>query len=260
MGYATLIVERREAFAILTLNRPQVLNAINAAMREELVAAIRELEGDETVRCLILRGAGDRAFSAGADVKEFAGMTFRGVAELLAARQQRDEHRRALEAQPRPTIAAIHGLALGGGLELAMACDLRVAAEEATLGYPEINVGIVGGTTRVPRVVGRSKAMELVLTCEPIDAAEALRIGLVNRVVPLADLMPTVERMARTIASKSPIAVRLARESLRRGTDLEFADHLTLETYLGTLMDTTEDKREGARAFAEKRPPHFTGR
>ena len=260
MTYQTIVVERGDRVATITLNRPDVLNAQNNPMREELMAVFAALKSDEEVRAIVVTGAGERAFSAGADIKEFLEPS---VPTRLREQRKRLDYRALMDRCPQPIIAAIRGFALGGGLELALACDIRIAAEDAQLGLTEINLAIIpggGGTQRLPRLVGRGKALEMILTGARVPAAEALRIGLVERVVPAAELMPAARALARTIADKAPVALRYAKEAVVSGLALPLADGLRLENDLATLLRTTEDRAEGARAFVEKREPRWTGR
>jgi enoyl-CoA hydratase len=233
---------------------------MNNAMRLELLEVFTLLRTDDEVRAVIVTGAGDRAFSAGADIREFLEPS---VPVRFREQRKRIDFRREMDRCPQPIIAAIRGFALGGGLELALACDIRIAAEDAQLGLTEINLGIIpggGGTQRLPRVVGRGKALEMILTGARVPAAEALRLGLVERVVPVAELMQTAADLARTIADKAPVALRYAKEAVVAGLELPLADGLRLENDLATLLRTTEDRVEGARAFVEKRKPRWSGR
>ena len=260
MSQRTIIVERQDHVVTITLNRPEVLNAQNNPMREELVATFAALKGDEDARAIVVTGAGERAFSAGADIKEFLEPP---VPTRFREQRKRLDYRAEMDRCPQPIIAAIRGFALGGGLELALACDIRVAAEDAQLGLTEINLAIIpggGGTQRLPRLVGRGKALEMILTGARVPAAEALRIGLVERVVPVAELMPAALALARSMADKAPVALRYAKEAVIGGLALPLADGLRLENDLATLLRTTEDRAEGARAFVEKRAPRWTGR
>jgi enoyl-CoA hydratase/carnithine racemase len=260
MTYQTIMVERRDRVATITLNRPEVLNAQNNPMREELMGVFAALKSDEEVRAIVVTGAGERAFSAGADIKEFLEPP---VPTRFREQRKRLDYRAEMDRCPQPIIAAIRGFALGGGLELALACDIRIAAEDAQLGLTEINLAIIpggGGTQRLPRLVGRGKALEMILTGARVPAAEALRIGLVERVVPVAELMPAALAMAAAIADKAPVALRYAKEAVVSGLALPLADGLRLENDLATLLRTTEDRVEGARAFVEKRKPKWSGR
>jgi enoyl-CoA hydratase len=259
-AYETIRYEAADGVAVVTLDRPDVLNAMNDAMRRELTRCFEGLVTDEQVRVIVVTGAGTRAFSAGADVREF-------VEPLVPVRfreqRRRVEFRQVMDRCPQPLIAAINGWALGGGLELALACDIRVAAADARLGLTETALGIIpggGGTQRLPRLVGRGRALELILTGTRIDAAEALRIGLVERVVPAGQALAGATELARELAARAPLAVRYAKEAVVKGLELTLADGLRLENDLSTLLRTTEDRIEGARAFLEKRPPRWTGR
>lgn len=260
MDYQTILFERRDGIACVTLNRPEVLNARNRRMREELIHAVTAIRADPEVRVVILTGAGERSFSAGRDLKEAA----REQVGVVAARQAKMEisDTEMIAQLNKPVIAAINGFALGGGCELALACDLRVAVEGARMGLPEVSRGMIpgsGGTQRLSRVVGLGKALELILTGSVIDAEEACRIGLVNKVVPREGLMAAAEEYARAIATKAPVAVVFAKEAVREGYEMSLDDGLRLETDLSALLRTTEDIREGARAFVEKRAPQWRG-
>jgi enoyl-CoA hydratase len=259
MTYETVLVDRQDHVVTITLNRPAALNAQNNPMRRELFGVFAGLRQDEDVRAIVVTGAGERAFSAGADIKEFLEP---GVPTRLREQRKRLDYRGEMDRCPQPIIAAIRGFALGGGLELALACDIRIAAEDAQLGLTEVNLAIIpggGGTQRLPRVVGRGKALEMILTGGRVPAAEALRIGLVERVVPVAELMPAALALARTMADKAPIALRYAKEAVVSGLQMSLADGLRLENDLSTLLRTTEDRAEGARAFVEKRKPKWSG-
>jgi enoyl-CoA hydratase len=255
-----VLLERQDGVATVTLNRPTVLNAMNNPMRRALVDVFAQLSREQEVRVILITGAGERAFSAGADIREFLEPL---VPTTFREERKSVDFRREMDRCPQPIIAAIRGYALGGGLELALACDIRIAAEDADLGLTEINLGIIpggGGTQRLPRLVGRGKALEMVLTGRRVPAAEALRIGLVERVVPVTELMASAQAFARSIAEKAPIALRYAKEAVVSGAALPLADGLRLENDLSTLLRTTEDRVEGARAFVEKRKPKWSGR
>ena len=260
MPFENLIVERDGAVAIVTINRPKVLNALNAATMTELAAAMTELGSDDSVRAIVLTGSGEKSFVAGADINELA------VQTPVGGRDHAQRGQRVLdtiEQLGKPVIAAINGFALGGGCELAMACTLRIAADTARLGQPEINLGLIpgyAGTQRLTRLVGRGVALEILLTGDPISAAEAHRIGLVNRVVPGAELMAEAKKLASHLASKAPIAARFIIDAVHRGADLPLAHAQVYETTMFGLVSTTEDMREGTRAFLEKRKPDFKGR
>jgi enoyl-CoA hydratase len=260
MSDAPVLYEMADHVATITLNRPQVRNAMNGALREAMFERFTALATDADVRVIIVTGAGDKAFSAGADIREFV--------EPLVPTQFREQRRRldfrqVMDRCPQPIIAAIRGIALGGGLELALACDIRIAGDDALLGLTEVNLAIIpggGGTQRLPRLVGRGKALEMILTGQRIDAAEALRIGLVERVVPAAEVLGAARELARELAGRAPVAMRYAKEAVVKGLGMSLDDGLRLEGDLSTLLRTTEDRLEGARAFLEKRKPNWKGR
>ena len=259
MAYEAIRYELADGIATITLNRPAVHNAMNERMREELTACFAELARSEDARVIVVTGTGERAFSAGADIREF-------VAPQVPVRfrdgRRRVDFRAAMDRCPQPIIAAIRGFALGGGLELALACDIRIAGEDSQLGLTEVNLAIIpggGGTQRLPRLVGRGKALEMILTGARIDAREALRIGLVERVVPATEVLSSAQALARTLAEKAPVALRYAKEAVVKGLGLPLEDGLRLENDLATLLRTTDDRIEGAKAFLEKRKPRFTG-
>lgn len=259
MGYETLKIERADRVATVTIDRPEKRNALNGQVRRELVEAFDALEDESGIRVVVLTGAGDRAFVAGADIGEFAERT---PLEQRAAM----EGRRVFEvvaAFPRPVIASINGYALGGGCELALACDLRIAARSARLGQPEVNLGLLpggGGTQRLPRLVGLGRAMRLILTGELIDATEAERIGLVDEVVDDDKLGPRTAELAASIARHSPVALRLIKEAVQAAAEMPLTAGLRLERELFVTAFSSEDRSEGIRAFLEKRTPDFRGR
>jgi enoyl-CoA hydratase len=259
MAYETLLFEVNAGVALITINRPDKLNALNDRVIAELGDVASRLASDGTIGGAILTGAG-KAFAAGADIGELADQgPFDGKARALAGQAVL----RRLETCGKPVIAAVNGFALGGGCELAMACHLRVASQTAKFGQPEVKLGIApgyGGTQRLPRLVGKGVALELILTGEMIDAAEAHRIGLVNRVVPPQDLPSATEALLRNILSKGPLAVRLALEAVERGLDMSLEEGLLLEANHFGLLAATADMKEGLSAFLEKRPPKFQGR
>ncbi|MHB8731438.1 MAG: enoyl-CoA hydratase/isomerase family protein [bacterium] len=259
MAAPLMTVDSRDGIVTLTMRRPDALNALSTAVCRELVAALESVGQDPAARVLILTGEG-RAFCAGADLKERAGAT----------EEQIWRHNRAIvqvplaiEALPIPSIAAINGLAVGGGCEIALGCDLRWAAGTAELGCPEVTRGIIpaaGGTQRLGRLIGPARAMSLVLTGRRVSAAEAHRIGLVDAVVPAADLTEAVADTARTIAANAPLAVRAARQAIRYGLTHPFEDGLRLEGELQRMLYASDDCREGIAAFNERRAPRWTGR
>jgi enoyl-CoA hydratase len=258
-AYELLQIERDGAVAIVTINRPEKRNALSAQVRAELIAVLDELRDDDSVRVLVITGAGDKAFVAGADIGEFAQRTPLEQRAAMTGRRVFDE----VAAYPKPVLAMINGLALGGGCELALACDVRLAADTAKLGQPEINLGIIpggGGTQRLPRVVGTGQAMRLILSGEIIAAAEALRIGLVDVVHPAAELRERTLEFARGMAAKSPVALRMAKSAVRAAAEMPLAAGLQYETEAFITCFGSDDKREGVAAFLEKRPAEFTGR
>ncbi len=260
MGYENLIVEREDGVLTVTINRPKVLNALNSATLAELGLAIDAAAGDTSVRAIILTGSGEKSFVAGADINELAVETPVGGRDH-ARRGQHVFDR--IERLGKPVIAAINGFALGGGCELAMACTIRLAADTAKFGQPEINLGLIpgyAGSQRLPRLIGRGRAQELLLTGDMIGADEAHRIGLVNRVYPAAALMAEAKKLAQTLAAKAPVAVRYILDAVASGLDMPFAEAEDHEATLFGLVFTTDDMREGTAAFLEKRKPLFKGR
>lgn len=252
--------ETRGAVAVITVNRPDKLNALNAETVGELRTALERVADDDAIRAVILTGAGEKSFVAGADIAELAQMT--PLSGIGVSRQGQDAFR-FLETMRKPVIAAVNGFALGGGLELALACHFRIASENAKFGLPEVKLGIIpgyGGTVRLPRVVGRGRALEMMLTGEMIDAQEAYRIGLVNRVYPQSELVGAAEQMANKIAGNGPVAVALAIEAVDNGYHSSTEDALRLESNLFGLLASTEDMREGMGAFLEKRKADFKGK
>ena len=260
MSFDTLLIERDGAVAIVTINRPKVLNALNAQTLDELRRAVLELTHDEEVRAVVLTGAGEKSFVAGADINELA------VQSPTSGREHaiRGQHVFDLiEQMGKPVIAAINGFALGGGCELAMACTIRLAADTAKLGQPEINLGLIpgyAGTQRLARIVGKGRALELLLSGDQISAQEAHRIGLVNRVVPAADLLAEARALAASLAARAPIAIHYILEAVHKGLEMPFAQAQIFEATLFGLVSSTEDMREGTRAFLEKRKAAFQGR
>lgn len=260
MEFESLLLDISEGIATVTINRPKALNAMNAGVLGELECAFTALHSNPEVGCIILTGSGEKAFVAGADISAMA---------LLDAVTARDfallGHRvmQLIEKGKKPVIAAVNGFALGGGCELAMGCDLRIASDNAKFGQPEVNLGVIpgfGGTQRLPRLVGKGRAMELVLTADLIDAQEALRIGLVNKVFPLAELLAETRKVAKKILAKGPVALRLAKEAICNGLEMDLDRACAYEADLFGLCFATADQKEGMQAFLEKRPAKFTGR
>jgi enoyl-CoA hydratase len=259
MAYETILTERDGAVAVVTLNRPSVLNALNVLMIRELREAFAALEADDAVRAIVLTGSGDRAFGAGADIAELGALPNAVAAVALVHNGQALTLQ--IERMRTPVIAAVNGFALGGGCEVAMACDIRIASEKARFGQPEVNLGLLpgyGGTQRTARLLGRGMAMYLCLSGEMIDASEAKRIGLVEFVVAHDQLLAEAKRIARIIASRAPLAVAAAKRAIDDGAELSVAAALELEAlHFGTLVGTS-DFSEGTKAFLEKRAPAFT--
>ncbi len=258
--YNTLIFEKKDDIGILTVNRPDKLNAISNELTSELSSLLDELEKDDKLRVLVITGAGDKAFVAGADIQELVDRDARMGRRVSHERQEIFSR---IENLPVPVIAAVNGYALGGGLELALACNIRICSEKAQFGAPEVKLGIIpgdGGTQRLPRLVGLGRAMEMILSGDFIDAQEAHRIGLVNKVVPPEELMKAAMELAQKIASRPPLAVRYAKEAVNRSQEGDAASGFALESYLHALTCTTEDKKEGVAAFLEKRKGKFKGK
>jgi enoyl-CoA hydratase len=257
MNPANLIVEKSGGIAVVQVNRPKVLNALNAETIGELACVFAGFEKDAEVRGVILTGAGEKAFVAGADISELARQTpLEGQRNARLGQELLDR----IDRLGKPVIAAINGFALGGGLELALACTLRTASETARLGLPEVSLGIIpgyGGTQRLSRIAGVGVAREWILTGEHFPAAEAYRVGVVNRLFPAAELLSDTRKMLETILSRGPIAVRFALDAIRRGADADLASGLAIEADLFGLISSSEDMREGMRAFLEKRKADF---
>jgi enoyl-CoA hydratase len=255
-----LIVERDGAIAVVTVNRPKVLNALNAETLDELRRTVLALKHDDGVRAIVVTGAGEKSFIAGADINELAVQTpTTGRDHAMRGQHVLD----LIENLGKPVIAAINGYALGGGCELAMACTIRIAADTARLGQPEINLGIIpgyGGTQRLSRLIGSGRALELLLTGDQITAQEAYRLGLVNRVVAAADVVPEAKKLAAFLSSKAPIAVKYIIDAVHKGLQMRLGDALNYEATLFGLIASTADMREGTRAFLEKRSAEFKGK
>ena len=260
MEYQNLLIDTREGIAVVTVNRPDKLNALDDRTVEELDAAFAALGGEASVRGVILTGAGEKAFVAGADIRELARQSpLEGKERSIRGQRVLDR----IENLGKPVVAAVGGFALGGGCELAMACHVRVASENAKLGTPEAKLGMMcgyAGTQRLSRLVGKGRALELLLTGEMVDAQEALRIGLVNKVVPRPKLLEESEALLRKMLANGPVSLRFIIEAVNSGLEMPFAEGQYLEATLFGLICTTEDMKEGTKAFLEKRPPKFQGK
>lgn len=258
-NYETILVEKRKAVAVLTINRPDKLNALSSKVHAEGVAALDELRTDDAVRVLVIKGAGEKSFIAGADISEFVGNTPAEQKSLFSERTLFN----SIDTFPKPVIAMIGGFCLGGGCELALACDIRLASEKARFGQPEINLGIIpggGGTQRLTRLVGEGKSMEMILMGDMIDAETAFNIGLVNHIFAPDELEAKTMEMADKIAEKSPVALRLAKEAVKLASRSNLDEGLRREIDLFAICFSTADKEEGVSAFLEKRKPVFTGK
>jgi len=259
MAFKNIVLSIENHVAKITLNRPEVLNALNRQTMHEIRSALQQIRDDKNVAGIILTGSGEKAFAAGADIKELADLNPVAAREFAAASQQILKY---IEQYPKLVIAAVNGFALGGGCELAMACHLRIASEQAKFGQPEINLGIIpgnGGTQRLPRLIGQGRALEMIVTGDMIDAAEAFRIGLANRVVKSESLISECEKIVLTVAKKAPVAVSLAIQAVSHGLELSLEQGVQLEANLFGMCFTTEDAREGTKAFIDKRKPAFKG-
>jgi enoyl-CoA hydratase len=260
MTYSTLLFEVRDGVAVVTINRPDKLNALNDQVMAELADAVERITTDPAIKGVILTGSGPKAFVAGADIGD---LSRQGPFDGKARAMRGQAVLRRLETCGKPSIAAVNGFALGGGCELAMACTLRVASESAKFGQPEVKLGIApgyGGTQRLPRLVGKGVALQLILSAEMIDAKEAHRIGLVNKVVPATELLAESERLLRGILAMGPLAVRLSMEAVDQGLEMTLDEGLLLEANHFGLLAATQDMKEGTVAFLEKRPPRFEGK
>ncbi len=258
-NYETITVEKREKVALLTINRPDKLNALSSKVHEEGVSALDELRKDDSIRVVVITGTGEKSFIAGADISEFEGKT--------PVTQRNTFYEKtlfnSLDTFPKPVIAMINGFCLGGGCELALACDIRIASENARFSQPEINLGIMpggGGTQRLTRLIGEGRAMEMILTGDMIDAATAHKFGLVNHVHPLAELEAKTFEMANKIAEKAPVALQLCKEAVKFASRSNLDEGLRREVDLFAICFSTEDKQEGVSAFLEKRKPEFKGK
>ena len=260
MTFENILFEKKNSIAYVTVNRPKVLNALNMATMEELRSAFTTIKDDREIRVAILTGSGEKAFIAGADIAELSRH------DAVSAKEYTHRGQSVLdliENLGKPVIACINGFALGGGCEIALACTIRLASETAKLGQPEVKLGIIpgyGGTQRLPRLVGKGIAMQLLLAGEMINAQEALRIGLVNEVTPAPDLIPRAEALAQKIIANAPLAVQYAMEAVNKGLDMSLSEGLYLEATLFGICCATEDKTEGTTAFLEKRPAQFKGK
>lgn len=260
MEFKHIIYEKSEGIATITLNRPEALNAFSKEVVEEIMHTLEDVKNDENVRVVVVTGAGEKAFSAGADIKAMAGMTALKARELSLMGEKLCL---AFENLEKPVIAALNGYALGGGLEVAMSCDLRIASENARMGQTEVNIGLIpgwGGTQRLTRLVGKTKAKELIFTGKMIDAKTAEQLGIVNMVVPPDKFKETVRQFALDLASKAPVAVRVAKVLINKGADIALDSALALEREGFGIVASTEDLKEGISAFTERRKPVFKGK
>ncbi|MED1467686.1 enoyl-CoA hydratase/isomerase family protein [Bacillus salipaludis] len=258
MDYANILVKAEGNIGFIIINRPEQRNALNVETLQEIETALDELRSNEEIRVLIFTGAGEKSFAAGADISQLNKRTM-----LEALQPNMTATYRKIEDYEKPTIAAINGFALGGGLELALACDIRIASQNAKVGLPEVGLGIIpgaGGTQRLTRLIGKGKTMDLVLTGDIIAADEAERLGIVSKAVPAEDLMDRVKEYARKISQKAPLALRLAKAVVNRGADVEMETALYLEKLAQTVLMGSEDKQEGTQAFLDKRQPQFQGK
>ncbi len=257
--YTRLLLTRDAAIATVTLNRPEVLHALDAVMFDELERAFHDLAADTNIRVILLTASGDRAFAAGADIRA---LTHTDATSGRAASERGQHVFLQIERCGKPVIACINGVALGGGCELALACTFRIASDRAKLGLPELKLGLIpgyGGTQRLPRLIGRSAALRLILTGATVDAAEALRLGLVDEIVPAPELMTRARALAESIAAMAPLAIAAVMQAVQRGQDLPIEDALKTEAEVFGELCGTADKREGLAAFLEKRPAKWTG-
>jgi enoyl-CoA hydratase len=260
MSFANLLIEIANCVAQVTINRPAALNALNVDVLNELDAAFDGLKDDDSVACIILTRSGSKAFVAGADI---AAMQPFNAIEGVAFARLGHALMNSIEGFPKPVIAAVNGFALGGGCELAMACDVRIASENARFGQPEVNLGVIpgfGGTLRLARLIGKGRAKELIFTGDMVNAEEAFRLGLANKVVPAVDLLAEAHKMAAKIVSKGPVAIRFAKEAVDNGLEMDLDRAGRFEADLFGLCFATDDQKEGMQAFLDKRPAKFSGR
>ena len=260
MNYENILFEIEDGIAVVTLNRPKLMNALNAQTVNELRAAFMRISEDPHIKCAILTGSGEKAFAAGADINELATQTPVGGAQFSLNGQ---EALNVIQHLDKPVVAAVNGFALGGGCELAMACHVRFASQNAKFGQPEVNLGIIpgyGGTQRLARLVGAGRALELCMSGDMIDANEAYRIGLVNKVYPLEELLPKSREFCKKVMSKGPKAIAFVLHAINRGLEMNLYDALRHEAHLFGIICATEDMREGTKAFVEKRPAQFKGK
>jgi len=260
MEFKYIIYEKSGGIATITLNRPEALNAFSKEVIEEILKALEDVKADENTRVVILTGAGEKAFSAGADIKAMKGMNALKARELSLMGEKLCD---ALENLEKPVIAAINGYALGGGLEVAMACDIRIASENARMGQTEINIGLIpgwGGTQRLTRLIGKTKAKELIFTGKIVDAKTAEQLGIVNMVVPTEKFRETVQQFAAELASKAPVALKVAKALINKGSEISLDAAIALEREGFGVVASTEDLQEGVSAFIEKRKPTFKGK
>ncbi|MBG9588424.1 enoyl-CoA hydratase/isomerase family protein [Cytobacillus firmus] len=258
MDFNNILVRAEEGIGFIIINRPELRNALNIDTLLEIETALDNMRDDEDIRVIIFTGAGEKSFAAGADISQLSKRTM-----IDALKPNMTATYRKIEDYEKPTIAAINGYALGGGLELALACDIRVASLNAKVGLPEVGLGIMpgaGGTQRLSRIIGKGKAMELILTGDVITAAEAERLNLISKAVPQEELIETAKGYARRISVKGPLALRMAKAAVNRGADMEMETALYLEKLAQTILIGSEDKLEGTQAFLEKRTPQFKGK
>jgi enoyl-CoA hydratase len=261
MSHETLIYEKQEGVGIVTLNRPDRLNALSFKLKDELSALLGEMEKDDEVRVVILTG-GEKAFSAGADIKERSQVQL-SQSEFYFAQRRSQELYNQIEAFQKPVIAAVSGVAVGGGCELALACDLRIASDTARFGFPEVKLGVIpaaGGTQRLPRLIGATRAKEIIFTGDPVDAQEAFRMGLVSKVVPVDRLLEEAKTLALRLAQNPPLSIKYAKRAINVGIQLDMASALDYEVHCAAILYASEDRKEGMRAFVEKRKPVFKGK